>query len=390
MDNTRAILKNAFTDAQLVGVNAKQHTFSAEFEAKMQRVIKYQKGILRLINTTGKRVACIILTALICLTTVACSIEEVRKPIIEEIKKFYVNAKELLTGTAADEVAELFPNDVSKIIGTSYISKSKNQYIIEDEETVREFIELLSETYWGEPEQFEDFDDINTYWTFDFYDSQEKSLFQIKMCNDTRYVKSKIAIITNGEEKHFYISNSTYKEILAFTNEKYYLHDSRLEEYDNSFFELQKARVLYEMDKSETDVVKEKIRNLHYEIEFFLLTEVSHLKESDSVYWDYVISEEIFTDPISNERRKYDMDRIMNYELEHIISAVKDESTKQKLSEALSLWKKSLNAHDLEGLFKVHEYLHDFDYYAFNYPTHYVYSEYADYQGLDDYFGHLE
>ena len=151
MDNTRAILKNAFIDAQLVDYTVKQHTFSTEFETKMKRIIKYQKGILRLINTTGKRIACIILTALICLTTVACSIEEVREPIIEEIKKFYVNAKELLTGTAADEVAELFPNDVSKIIGTSYVSKSKNQYIIDDEETVTKFIKLLSETYWGEP-----------------------------------------------------------------------------------------------------------------------------------------------------------------------------------------------------------------------------------------------
>ena len=72
MDNTRAILKNAFIDAQLVGYTVKQHTFSTEFETKMKRIIKYQKGVLRLINTTGKRIACIILTALICLTTVAC------------------------------------------------------------------------------------------------------------------------------------------------------------------------------------------------------------------------------------------------------------------------------------------------------------------------------
>ena len=390
MDNTRAILKNAFIDAQLVGYTVKQHTFSTEFETKMKRIIKYQKGVLRLINTTGKRIACIILTALICLTTVACSIEEVREPIIEEIKEFYVNAKELLTGTAADEVAELFPNDVSKIIGTSYVSKSKNQYVIDDEETVTKFIELLSETYWGEPEQFEDFEDINTYWTFDFYNQEEKSLFQIKMCNNVRYVKSKIAINTNGEEKHFYISNSIYKEILAFTNEKYYLHDSRIEDYDKEFFESQKTKVITDIEENEAKTIKKKIRNLHYEIEYFLLSEVSHLKEKDSIYWDYVISEEIFTDPINEERRKFDINRIMNYELEYIISTVKEESVKVKLSEALKLWNESVNSHDLEGLFKVHEYVHDYDYYAFNYPTHYVYSESADYQGLDDYFGHLE
>ncbi len=390
MDNTRVILKNAFIDAQLVDYTVKQHILSAEFETKMQHIIKYQKGVLRLINTTRKRIACVILTALICLTTVACSIEEVRKPIIEEIKKFYVNAKELLIGTAANGVAELFPNDVSRIIGTSYVSKSKNQYVIDDEVTVTKFIELLSETHWGEPEWFEDFDDVNTYWTFDFYNSQDKSLLQIKMCNDIRYVKSKIAIITNGEEKHFYISNKIYKEILAFTNEKYYLHDSRLKEHNKKFFESHKAKVISGINETEVKTVKKKIRNLHYEIEFFLLTEVSHLKETDSVYWDYVISEEIFTDPISAEQRKFDMNRIMKFELNYIISTVQDKSTKRKLSEALRLWENSINAHSLEGLFKVHEYLHDYDYYAFNYPTHYVYSEYADYQGLDDYFEHLE
>ncbi len=390
MDSTRKILKNAFIDAQLSYIVTNQHTFSEDFEIKMHRIIKYQKGALRLINTTGKKVACIVLTALLCLTTVACSIKEVREPIIEEIKKFYVNAKELLTGTAADEVADLFPNDVSKIIGTSYVSKSKNQYVIDDENTVTKFIELLSKTYWGEPEKFEDFDDINTYWTFDFYNSQGKSLFQIKMCNDTRYVKSKIAIIADGEEKHFYISNTTYREILAFTNEKYYLHDSKIKEYDENFFEAQKARIFSDIDKTQTDIIKKKIRNLHYEIEFFLMSEVSHLKENDSIYWDYVINEEIFTDPINGEQRKFDMDRIINYELNYIISAVTDKLAKEKLSKALTLWNKALSEHDLKGLFEVHEYLHDFDYYAFNFPTDYVYSEYADFQGLDDYFGRLE
>lgn len=390
MDNTRAILKNAFIDAQLVGYTVKQHTFSDEFEISMQHIIKYQKGLLRLINTTGKRIACVILTLLLCLTTVACSIEEVREPIIEEIKRFYVNAKELLSGTTADEVAELFPNEVSKIIGTSYVSKSKNQYIIDDEETVTAFIELLSETYWGEPEWFEDFDDINTYWTFDFYNSQEKSLFQIKMCNDTRYIKSKIVIIRDGEEKHFYISNEIYKEILAFTNKKYYLHNSRLKDYDEEFFEDNKAKVISGLDENESRAVKKKIRDLHYEIEIFLQRQVSYLKETDSIYWDYVISEEIFTDPITEERLKFDINRIMNYELNYIINTVEDETAKQQLTNALNLWNNSVKAHNLEGLFKTHEFLHDYDYYAFNFPTHYVYNESADFQGLDDYFGHLE
>lgn len=390
MNNAKAVLKNAFIDSQLIGYSVKSHTFSKAFEAKIERLIKYQKGILKLINTAGRRAACIIFAILICLTTVACSIKEVREPIIEEIQKFFVNAKELLSGTAADEVSDLFPTDVTKIVGTSYISKSKNQYIIDDEETVTEFIELLSKTYWGEPEWFDEFSEINTYWTFDFFGQDEKSLFQIKMCNDTVYERSKIAIIKNNEEKHFYISNKIYREILAFTNEKYYLHDSKLEHRDKEFFESQKAKVTAELDEASASQLKEKIRNLHYEIEIFLLKEVSYLKEPDSVYWDYVISEEIFSDPITNDSRKFDMNRIMVNELKFIISAVKDQTAKSNFSKALELWNDSISTHNLSGLFKVHEYLHDYDYYAFNYPTHYVYSEYADYQGLDDYFGHLE
>lgn len=390
MDNAKVILKNAFTDSQLIGYSVKSHTFSEEFELKMKHTIKYQKGLFRLVNTAGKKVACAILAALIGLTTVACSIKEVREPIIEEIKKFYVNAKELLTGTAADEVSDLFPTDVTKIVSTSYISKSKNQYIIDDEETVKKFIELLSKTRWGEPEPFEEFDNTGTYWTFDFYNENENSLFQIKMCNDTLYVRSKVAIIKSGEEKHFYISNKIYKEILAFTSEKYYLHNSKLENLDKEYFNIKKESVTVGLDETKTDAIKKKIRNLHYEIESFLLVEVSYLKENDSVYWDYIKSEENFLDPISNIERKFDINNIMVSELEYIISSVNDKTTKANLSEALAIWKESVETHNLEGLFKVHEYLHDYDYYAINYPTHYVYSEFADYQGLDDYFGHLE
>lgn len=390
MDNAKNILKNAFIDAQLIGYTVKSHSFSEEFENKMHKIIKYQKGIFRLINTNGKRIACLLLAVLLGLSSVACSIEEVRNPIVEEIKKFYVNAKELLSGTEADKVAQLFPSDVSKIIGTSYVSKSKNRYIIDDEETVTSFIELLSKTYWGEPEWFDDFGKVSTYWTFDFYNSTDKSLFQIKMCNDIVSDRSMIAIINNGEEKHFYISRRIYKEILAFTNEKYYLHDSKLKNKNNHFFDSQKGKITAGIEENDLKEIKKTIRNLHYEIEIFLLKEVSFLKETDSIYWDYVISEEIFTDPITGERRKFDMNRIMIYELEFIISALKDESAKDDLTKALNLWEESIKNHNLKGLFEVHEYLHDYDYYALNFPTKYVYNEFADYQGLDDYFGHLE
>lgn len=390
MDNARLILKNAFTDAQLVDCTDSSHCFSEEFEFNMHRVIKYQKGVLRLINTAGKRTACVMLTALICLTSVACGIKEVREPIVKEIKKFYVNAKELLTGTPANEVADLFPGDVTEIVGTSYISKSKKQYIIDDEETVTKFIKLLSETYWGEPEQFEEFSTAGTYWSFDFYNGEGKSVFSIKMCNDSLYIKAKVAVINDGEEKHFYISNTVYKEILAFTNKKYYLHNSKLKNPDTAYFNTKKSEILRGLDDKTAKELKEKLRNAHYEIEKLLLQNVSLLKESDSIYWQYLSSGKPFTDPISGDERCFSSSKEILSALEYATSAIKDKQAEKNLQTALGLWKKSVSSHSIGGLFKVHEYIHDYDYYAVNYPTSYVYDDYADYQGLDDYFGRLE
>lgn len=390
MDNAELILKNAFTDAQLTGCTDKPHRFSEEFELNMRRVIKYQKGVLRVINTADKRAACAVLAALVCFASVACGIKEVREPIVKEIKKFYVNARELLTGTPADEVADLFPHDVTEIVATSYISESKKQYVIDDEETVTKFIKLLSETYWGEPGQFEEFSTAGTYWTFDFYNSEGKSLFSIKMCNDSIYIKAKVAVIRDGEEKHFYISNTVYKEILAFTNKKYYLHDSKLKDPDKAYFNAKKLEVLKDLDDNTAKELKKKMRNAHYEIERLLLQNVSLLKESDSVYWQYLSSGKPFTDPIAGYERCFSANKEISSALEYAISVIKDKQAEKNLQTALSLWKKSVSQHSIGGLFKVHEYIHDYDYYAVNYPTSYVYDDYADYQGLDDYFGRLE
>lgn len=390
MANAKSLLKNAFIDAQLIGYSVKQYNFSDEFETKMKVIIKSQKGFNRLVNTTAKRVACILLAILISLSTVACSIKDVREPIINEIQKFFVNAKELLTNTAADKVAMLFPQDVTKIVGTSYISKSQKQYVIEEEKKVTDFIKLLSETYWGKPEHFEEFSEINTYWKFEFYNGAENCVLQILMCNDSFYTGSKIAIIKNGKEMHFYISNKTYREILAFTNKEFYLHDSKLLRPDKDFLQKYINKAMHNLSKDNEEKVKQKIRSIHYETEIFLLNNVSLLKENDSIYWEYVKSGKSFTDPISGNENVYSINENIIFQLSEIIEIIEDTDTKNDLKTALSLWKKSVKSNDLEGLFTVHEYIHDYDYFIFNYPTQYVYDDRADYQGLDDYFGWIE
>lgn len=335
------------------------------------------------------KIICLFITFLICLTSVSCRKAEVNETAKPEIKPVSVNVKEILKNTSAEDIAELFPDSVSKIVCTSFVSKSNKKYVFDDEKSVIDFVKLLSETYFGEPEEFEDFGGTNAYFAFDFYDRNDESSFKIKMCNDTRYIKSKTAIVTNGEEKHFYISNSLYRKIIGFATGTYYLHDSKIKNPDKDFFNAQKEKVLSGIDEDTAKTVKEKIRKLHYETEIFLLQEVSYIKETDSIYWDYIVSGETFTDPISKQQREFGIYNTVKSGLEFIISKTEDETAKDKLSKALKLFENSVKEHSLEGLFKVHECLHDYDYFAFNYPTQYVYDDYADYQGLDDYFGNL-
>ena len=108
MDNTRAILKNAFVDAQLVGYTITQHTFSDVFEGKMQNLIRHQRGFFKFINTAGKKAAVVLLSILILSASTVFSVKALREPVIEAIQSFFVNVKEQLTGTRADNIAVHF------------------------------------------------------------------------------------------------------------------------------------------------------------------------------------------------------------------------------------------------------------------------------------------
>ena len=73
----------------------KHITFSAEFERKMQRLINMEKKpYYYLINTVGKRVACIVIAALIALTSITFGVKAIREAVIdffvETIEKFTI------------------------------------------------------------------------------------------------------------------------------------------------------------------------------------------------------------------------------------------------------------------------------------------------------------
>lgn len=389
--NNKSLLKDAFVEANCEFSPYLYHNFSPEFESKMQKLIKSQRGFRRLINTAGKRAAVIVLAVIISLTGVACTVKEVREPIVKTIKEFFVDAKQLLNNTPADNISELFPGDISKIKATSYMSKSQNEYLIEEEEKVTKFITLLSYTYWGEPQQFDRFNTQNTYWAFDFYDTNGEKVLTIKMCNDSFDSASKVAITKDGKEYHYLISNEIYAKMLAFTSRRFYLHDSNLELPDDEYCKKKQSSALVGFDETEHQkIIKKKIRDAHYSVENLLISKVSLLKEKDSIYWDYLLSGEKYIDPIANYETQDNTYSFVSQRLEYLIDTVKDKETKQTLSEALEIWENSMKNHDLEGLFTAHEYIHDYDYFVFNYPTKFVYDNNADFQGLKDYFGRIK
>ena len=89
-------------------------TFSAEFEQKMRKLInREKKPYYYLINTVGKRVACIILAALITLTSVTFGVKAIREAVID----FFVETFEKfsIVGFKDEDIPEN-----NKIIETYY------------------------------------------------------------------------------------------------------------------------------------------------------------------------------------------------------------------------------------------------------------------------------
>lgn len=92
----------------------KHITFSAEFERKMQRLINMEKKpYYYLINTVGKRVACIVIAALIALTSITFGVKAIREAVID----FFVETFEKfsIVGFKDEDIPEN-----NKIIETYY------------------------------------------------------------------------------------------------------------------------------------------------------------------------------------------------------------------------------------------------------------------------------
>lgn len=382
MNKNNKILKDAFIDSALETENETQHTFSEIFNKRMSILIKAQKNALYKLNYLSKSVACILLIITICLTAVF-GVKAVREPVFDAFEKVYISIKEKLSKTKAENIAEYFENDVTKIIATNHITSLPKVYVIEDAEKINAFADLISKTYWAErKEDIKDYEILN--YTFEFVG--EKGVIT------TLNLYTDVAELISGKKKTvFNIREATYYEILAFTTRRYYLHKSDLEMPEKQDCLAWQNKALSGLNETEKQEFCETFRTLHNHIELFLLGRVSTLKEPESIYWQVFELErdEAFTDPLTNESYFDNSYYIINDFFDELTALAKDNELKERLITAKSDFINAIDNHDIGSVFTVHEFIHDYDFYAVNYPVQYKLDP-PDWEGIKVYFGRIE
>ena len=382
-----SIIKNAFIDAQCDSLLCAEHNFSADFETRMLKLLKQQRGFLRFVNTAGKRVACLALVLTICLTTVL-SVDALREPIVKAIEEIYVSVRDKLKGTQAENIAVHFPDNITSIVATNLITETHKVYVIDEPKKINEFINLLAETEWGEPCDEWGSDTEYVQYRFEFK-SGKSTATTLNICSNIDGWFGIAEIITNGQATAYNISERTFYDILAFTTHKYYLHQSDLELPSREKCIAWQRDALEGLDFEKAKMLSEKFRKLHSRIEDFLLSNVARLKEPDSIYWGPLLNPRLyvnFSEGIMGDESEYT--RILGI-FDEIIPLINNKETLQAVKMMKRDFIQSVNNHDLGAVFTVHEYIHDYDYYVINYPPQYDTTP-PDWGGVDDYFGRIE
>lgn len=379
---SRETLRSAFIDAQCDMINECKYSFSDYFKQKMDFLIRQQKGAMRFVNSVGKRAACVILAVLICLTSTVFGVKAIREPVFKAVENFYVSIKEKLSGTRAKNIAEYFTDDITQIVATNYITSVPKQYIIDDRDKIAAFAKLMSETYWVEPQN-------------DFYKPGVLEYsFEFRSPGGliaTLNLSGNVAEIISGNRSYIYcIRERTYLDILAFTTQRYYLHRSELEKPEAKLCLNWQQKALAGLSEAQKEEVCKTFRNLHNHIEMFLLGSVSSLKEPDSVYWEKFELErdEVYTDPFTGTQVIDNGYYIITDMFDTLIFAIKDVDTKTAVSVMKQDYINAIKKHDIGSVFTVHEFIHDYDYYAVNYPVQYDLDP-PDWGGIKIYFGRI-
>lgn len=287
-----------------------------------------------------------------------------------------------------NEISKYIPNNITDIILINYMSDLANPttYYITEIEQIEKFMNLFTKTHWNERQdaKYDTFDDA--LWEIHIVGEFE-CLLKMQGIGGLNSQNGVVQIEAKDDIKDYYISREIYMEILAFTNEKYYLHDSKLEIPSQEKCYAAQEKALEGLTEDAKKNLQKNIRYIHIKLENELLDAVRLIKDKNSPYWEDFTSYEAFTDPftgtgvINGGRFLYVLD-----ELGKIKDISINEKIKQDLQKAYNTLKEGMDEHNLKKCFEAHKIIHDYDYFVINTPVHLEFPP-ADWGGVTNYFG---
>lgn len=149
-------------------------------------------------------------------------------------------------------------------------------------------------------------------------------------------------------------------------------------------------RALSGLSQGDEEKVREKIRELHYYMEWQFTNNLirEKLVDPDSVYWETWERTGIFHFPGESPLEKLYDGNCLIEDLQEIIDIVRDEKLAADLKVMQQVTRKAVDQHDFSCLEELHRMLHDCDYWLINYPP-VCKTPPGDWEGLKVYFGVL-
>lgn len=199
-----------------------------------------------------------------------------------------------------------------------------------------------------------------------------------------------VTIQNNEKSKTYKISKTNYTELVGFLSKKYYLHESKLEKPSKEICLTAQNKSLEGLNDSEIKEVQKVLRETHVMMEKRLIEAVKLVKDPNSLYWKKFTVDEVYQDPYSGVYVKSDGFYIDVANLKKIENIIKEPETKEKIENIHINLQKAMDKHDIEGCFKAHEAIHDYDYWIINYPAYFDTFPATDWEGVDVYFGNIK
>ena len=304
---------------------------------------------------------------------------------IENLQINETNIVETYNVTNSNEISKYIPKNIKEIIIINYLSDKNNPATLslKQIDKIKEYTDLLFKTNWDLTRK----EEINNLIDGEYY--------KIKIIGDTELVfnmkdlKANDVGIVNIEDTYYSINSNAYNEMIDYGNKKYYLHKSNLPKPGKEKCLNAQKNALKDLNDNNKQRIKERMGNIHSVLEHDLVGSVSTLKNSTSPDWEFFTTFGTFTDPFTGV--KIEKGRNFLYvlnELEKIKDISNDSKTKNDLNNAYNLLKDGIDNHNLDNCFESHKIIHDYDYWAINYPVS-LKIEPVDWGGVYTYFGNI-